>query len=272
MPDREPTRYQPADVPRRRARRRRARRRRRRRLRHRPRCRAGERRTSTRVVPFYGAHQAGIATPAQDRLAFAAFDVTSTDRTELQTLLAQWAAAAAQMTKGRPIGSVETAPDNPPIDTGEALGLPAATLTVTVGFGPGLFDDRFGLARHRPAALEKLPRAARRRARARPQRRRPVRAGLRGRSAGGLPRDPQLRSAGARDGRHALVAARVRADVLDLDDAGHPAQPDGLQGRHAQHQGGVGRRDGAASSGSATRPTSRGCAAAATWWPGASGC
>ena len=30
-------------------------------------------------VPFYGARQAGIATPAQDRLAFAAFDVTSTD-------------------------------------------------------------------------------------------------------------------------------------------------------------------------------------------------
>jgi deferrochelatase/peroxidase EfeB len=112
---------------------------------------------SAGVVPFYGTHQAGIATPAQDRLAFAAFDVTSTDRADLQTLLAQWAAAAAQMTNGQPIGSVETAPDNPPIDTGEALGLPASKLTVTVGFGPGLFDERFGLAKHRPAALEKLP-------------------------------------------------------------------------------------------------------------------
>ncbi len=30
-------------------------------------------------VPFYGAQQAGIATPAQDRLAFATFDVTTTD-------------------------------------------------------------------------------------------------------------------------------------------------------------------------------------------------
>ena len=61
------------------------------------------------------------------------------------------------MTRGRPIGAVETAPQNPPIDTGEALGLPAAHLTVTVGFGPGLFDDRFGLAQHRPAALQTLP-------------------------------------------------------------------------------------------------------------------
>jgi deferrochelatase/peroxidase EfeB len=109
------------------------------------------------VEPFYGEHQAGIATPAQDRLAFAAFDVTTTDRTALQTTLAQWAAAAAQMTKGLPIGAVETAPDNPPIDTGEALGLPASALTVTVGFGPSLFDDRFGLAHRRPAALNELP-------------------------------------------------------------------------------------------------------------------
>ena len=32
-----------------------------------------------RRSPFHGAHQAGIATAAQDRLAFAAFDVTTTD-------------------------------------------------------------------------------------------------------------------------------------------------------------------------------------------------
>src|SRR4051794_19360285 len=108
-------------------------------------------------VPMYGEHQAGIATPAQDRLAFAAFDVTSTDVSELQRLLGTWAAAAAQMAKGEPIGSVETAPQVPPIDTGEALGLHAAKLTITVGFGPSLFDDRFGLAKRRPAALADIP-------------------------------------------------------------------------------------------------------------------
>jgi deferrochelatase/peroxidase EfeB len=109
------------------------------------------------AVPFYGEHQAGIATPAQDRLAFAAFDVTNPDPTALQSLLATWAAAAAQLTKGDPVGPVETAPQAPPVDTGEAMGLAASQLTITVGFGPSLFDDRFGLARHKPAALEKLP-------------------------------------------------------------------------------------------------------------------
>jgi deferrochelatase/peroxidase EfeB len=109
------------------------------------------------VVPFYGAHQAGIATPAQDRLAFAAFDVTTRDPVRLQTVLGLWAAAAARMSTGDPIGTTETAPEAPPVDTGEAIGLSPARLTITIGFGPSLFDDRFGLAAKRPAALVDLP-------------------------------------------------------------------------------------------------------------------
>ncbi|NUP49250.1 MAG: deferrochelatase/peroxidase EfeB [Catenulispora sp.] len=109
------------------------------------------------IVPFYGAHQAGIATPAQDRLAFAAFDVTTASVQDLQVLLGTWSAAAAQLTRGLPVGAVETDPQSPPIDTGEAEGLSAARLTITVGFGPSLFDQRFGLSAKRPAALADLP-------------------------------------------------------------------------------------------------------------------
>ena len=43
-----------------------------------------------RPVAFHGQHQAGIATAAQDRLAFASFDVTTTDRSELQDVLKEW--------------------------------------------------------------------------------------------------------------------------------------------------------------------------------------
>ena len=54
-------------------------RRRRRRLRPRDRRLGGEprRRAPATRTPFHGAHQAGIVTPAQDRLHFAAFDVTT---------------------------------------------------------------------------------------------------------------------------------------------------------------------------------------------------
>ncbi len=112
-------------------------------------------------VPFYGDHQAGIATPAQDRLHFASFDVVSTSRSELRDLLRAWSVAAARMTQGAPAGSVNDDPAAPPDDTGEALGLPASQLTVTFGYGPTLFrldgQDRFGLAARKPAALEPLP-------------------------------------------------------------------------------------------------------------------
>ena len=115
--------------------------------------------------PFRGEHQAGIVTPAQDRLHFAAFDVTTDSRDELVTLLQAWTAAAERMTQGDPAGPVgptEGAANLPPDDTGEAIGLPAAGLTITFGFGPGLFvdadgRDRFGLADRRPSALRDLP-------------------------------------------------------------------------------------------------------------------
>ena len=115
------------------------------------------------VVPFHGEHQAGIVTPAQDRLHFAAFDVTTEDRAELVALLERWTAAAEALTAGHLVGDGEPTPYNaPPRDTGEAGGLSAARLTLTFGLGPGLFRDadgrdRFGLAHGRPRALERLP-------------------------------------------------------------------------------------------------------------------
>ncbi|MGW6201641.1 iron uptake transporter deferrochelatase/peroxidase subunit [Kribbella sp. NPDC055110] len=111
-------------------------------------------------VEFHGPHQAGITTPVQDRLHFAAFDVTTTKRDDLIALLKEWTAAAALLTAGRDIGqygAVNGPGEAPPEDTGEAVGLPPARLTITVGFGPSLFDKRFGLADKRPKALVDLP-------------------------------------------------------------------------------------------------------------------
>ena len=107
--------------------------------------------------PFHGLHQSGIATSAQDRLVFATFDVISTDRDALARMLRAWTAAAAAMAVGEPVPGPSDVLLAPPADTGEAVGLAPAGLTVTVGFGPSLFDDRFGLASRRPALLTPLP-------------------------------------------------------------------------------------------------------------------
>ncbi|MGW1376411.1 iron uptake transporter deferrochelatase/peroxidase subunit [Streptomyces sp. NPDC002446] len=115
------------------------------------------------AVPFHGKHQAGIATAVQDRLHFAAFDVTTDDRDELIALLKEWTKAAARMTAGDAVGdgAVGGLAEAPPDDTGEALGLPPSRLTLTFGIGPTLFEkdgkDRFGLKGRRPAALVELP-------------------------------------------------------------------------------------------------------------------
>ncbi|WP_069165351.1 iron uptake transporter deferrochelatase/peroxidase subunit [Nocardia altamirensis] len=121
------------------------------------------------TIPFRGARQAGITTAVQDRLHFAAFDVITRSKTELVDLLKRWTLAAERMTDGQETvegGAVGHGKLLPPPDTGEALGLSPSSLTLTVGFGPGLFGpttavptraDRFGLARHRPAGLEELP-------------------------------------------------------------------------------------------------------------------
>ncbi len=111
--------------------------------------------------PFWGKHQGGILTPAQKHTYIAAFDLVATERGDVIKMLQEWTAAAANMSKGQPaqpLGKVETVPAP---DSGEALGLSLSRLTVTFGFGPGLFvkdgQDRYGLKAQRPQAFVDMP-------------------------------------------------------------------------------------------------------------------
>jgi deferrochelatase/peroxidase EfeB len=114
--------------------------------------------SGTGTVPFYGEHQAGIATPAQDRLHFAAFDLLTDSPGELRELMREWTLAAAEMTAGEMVGDTNDMQVAPPDDTGETVGLLPSSLTVTFGFGPSLFERRgLGLAAKRPAALREIP-------------------------------------------------------------------------------------------------------------------
>ncbi|EUA69586.1 dyp-type peroxidase family protein [Mycobacteroides abscessus subsp. bolletii 1513] len=119
-------------------------------------------------VPFRGDHQAGIVTPAQDRMHFCAFDVMpNATRGEVQAMLRQWTEMADRMTRGEETtsgGALDGNPYSPPTDTGEALDLTASALTLTIGFGPSFFRkdgvDQFGIADKLPHHCRNCPSSA----------------------------------------------------------------------------------------------------------------
>lgn len=99
------------------------------------------------TVPFHGAHQAGIATPAQAHAVLLGLDLADgATRDDVRALLQRWTPLAAALAAG-------AAPPDDPLP--QLAGNPAR-LTVTVGFGPRLFD-RTGLAAERPAGVADLP-------------------------------------------------------------------------------------------------------------------
>jgi deferrochelatase/peroxidase EfeB len=120
--------------------------------------------SATAIEPFYGPHQGGITTTPQRHTCLAAFDVLTEDRGELALLLREWTAVAAALTAGRPVSSSDRSPMRPEPDSGDAIGLGPARLTLNLGLGASLFRrhgvDRFGFDARRPAALVELPRFA----------------------------------------------------------------------------------------------------------------
>ncbi|OAB34061.1 iron uptake transporter deferrochelatase/peroxidase subunit [Paenibacillus glacialis] len=108
-------------------------------------------------IPFYGAHQAGIITPSQNFICFAAFDVIADNVSDIRKMFQKWTTASASIASGSLIGNVNDNPNLPPSDTGEAAELSPSRCTITFGVGPSLFDARFGLQNKRPPSFQELP-------------------------------------------------------------------------------------------------------------------
>jgi deferrochelatase/peroxidase EfeB len=118
--------------------------------------------TGSDSEPFFGTHQAGVATTPQANVYFAAFDLIAEKRDDVIALLRAWTAASARLTQGQTADLLTNDPATPELDSYETTGLATDRLTLTFGFGPGMFTkdgkDRYDLTKHRPDALADLPR------------------------------------------------------------------------------------------------------------------
>nr|WP_231375874.1 Dyp-type peroxidase [Corynebacterium aquatimens] len=113
------------------------------------------------VIPFSGEHQAGIITPMQNNMHFAAFDVDEEiDRDDLIDLLTRWTKASRRLTMGGDVtakGAFGGGENFPPDDSGEAVDLGPSGLTITFGFGKNLFRKQFGLEGKLPKEFTDMP-------------------------------------------------------------------------------------------------------------------
>ena len=130
-------------------------------------------------VPFHGKYQAGILPQSQRQTAVIAFNATAEGRGELTDLFQTITARARFLTAGGtppPVGI-----GGPPSDSG-VLGPTVVPdgLTVTVGVGSTLFDERYGLADRLAGPADADAGVPQRRPRPGPDRRRPGRPAQRG--------------------------------------------------------------------------------------------
>jgi deferrochelatase/peroxidase EfeB len=107
-------------------------------------------------IPFEGAHQAGILTPAPAHAIFAAFDAIAPSKAELATAVQTLSDRARRLTGGHE-ALLGAAGEGPTPDSG-ILGprVAADGLTVTIAFGASLFDRRYGLTAYKPRALKPM--------------------------------------------------------------------------------------------------------------------
>lgn len=115
---------------------------------------------SAQSVPFYGAHQAGITTPAQKHIYFLVVDLATDDVRKVQVIFQKWTGYAANLTQGKNTRAYSTNGYIPPTDTGEADDLNAHNLTLTFGVSPSFFE-KLGIVHLKPKHLQNLPHFAR---------------------------------------------------------------------------------------------------------------
>jgi deferrochelatase/peroxidase EfeB len=109
-------------------------------------------------INFYGDYQSGILTKNPEHVYFVSLNCTAKSKNELKEMFQQWTDYSVKLLNGQSVESNSSNKLLPAPDTGEAVGLDAAHLTLTFGVGPSLFEKQeLGLKHLKPNELEDLP-------------------------------------------------------------------------------------------------------------------
>ncbi len=109
-------------------------------------------------LSFYGNYQSGITTKNPVHVYFVSLNCTAKSKSELKELFVLWTKQSAALMEGNLIGENKANTLLPAADTGEAVGLSTANLTLTFGVGPSLFKkSELGLSHLKPAELKDFP-------------------------------------------------------------------------------------------------------------------
>jgi deferrochelatase/peroxidase EfeB len=107
-------------------------------------------------VRFHGSHQAGVVTRAPEAGIVAALDSQAESAGELRDALRALSDETRRIMDG--VAPAQRGDGFPPSDSGLfGDAMPAAEISVIVGFGASLFDDRYGLAARKPRELVRMP-------------------------------------------------------------------------------------------------------------------
>lgn len=99
------------------------------------------------TVPFFGAHQSGIATPPQARATFVSFNINEgVDRERVARLLRLWTSDMQLLSEGRPAMG----------DASPEIAISPASLTFTVGIGYSLLA-KLGMTDRWPTTINEIP-------------------------------------------------------------------------------------------------------------------
>lgn len=107
---------------------------------------------SNKIIPFYGKNQSGILNDAPASAIVCSFDIVTTGKQSLQDIFKILSLEIEALTQGKNIEEVDR--KYPPIDNlvnGESPDVDE--LTITLGVGASIFDDRFGISEKKPKEL-----------------------------------------------------------------------------------------------------------------------